>query len=133
MDKDLKPVTTVPTNSTVGMGELVEDPASGRKPAGALDDGEKQSEELGSPPLGLVYSSKEDATVRWKLDLILLPMVSGYLQKREHTTADRNENRWLVHTSSIIWTRSRCPRLPSLASRKIWSVNLQLEISTCGD
>ncbi|KAF5643458.1 DAL5-Allantoate and ureidosuccinate permease [Fusarium tjaetaba] len=76
MDKDLKPVTTVPTNSTVGMGELVEDTASGRKPTDTLDDDEKHSVELGSPPLGLVYTSKEDARVRWKLDLILLPMMA---------------------------------------------------------
>ncbi|PCD27019.1 hypothetical protein AU210_013437 [Fusarium oxysporum f. sp. radicis-cucumerinum] len=77
MDKDLKPVTTMPTNSTVGMGEFVEDTASGRKPTATLDgDDEKQSEELGSPPLGIVYSSKEDARVRWKLDLILLPLMA---------------------------------------------------------
>lgn len=75
MDKDLKPVTTMPTNSTVGMGELVEDTAGGRKLSATVDDDEKHSEELGHPPLGLVYSSKEDARVRWKLDLILLPMV----------------------------------------------------------
>ncbi|KAF5707433.1 hypothetical protein FMUND_11104 [Fusarium mundagurra] len=74
MDKDLKPVTTMPTNSTVGMGEVVEDTASGHKPTATLDDDEKHSEDLGSPPLGLVYISKEDARVRWKLDLILLPM-----------------------------------------------------------
>ncbi|KAG5814141.1 hypothetical protein H9Q71_003403 [Fusarium xylarioides] len=73
MDKDLKTVTTMPTNSTVGMGEVVEDTASGRKPA---DDDEKLSEELGSPPRGILYSSKEDARVRWKLDLILLPMMA---------------------------------------------------------
>jgi hypothetical protein len=80
MDKDLKPVTTMPTNSTVGMGEFVEDTASGRKPTATLDgDDEKHSEELGSPPLGIVYSSKEDARVRWKLDLILLPLVGGSL------------------------------------------------------
>uniref|UniRef100_A0A0D2Y1F3 Major facilitator superfamily (MFS) profile domain-containing protein n=1 Tax=Fusarium oxysporum (strain Fo5176) TaxID=660025 RepID=A0A0D2Y1F3_FUSOF len=77
MDKDLKPVTTMPTNSTVGMGEFVEDTASGRKPTATLDgDDEKHSEELGSPPLGIVYSSKEDARVRWKLDLILLPLMA---------------------------------------------------------
>ncbi|KAG7405078.1 putative transporter [Fusarium oxysporum f. sp. rapae] len=77
MDKDLKPVTTMPTNSTVGMGEFFEDTASGRKPTATLDgDDEKQSEELGSPPLGIVYSSKEDARVRWKLDLILLPLMA---------------------------------------------------------
>ncbi|KAF5560441.1 DAL5-Allantoate ureidosuccinate permease [Fusarium phyllophilum] len=76
MDKDLKPVTTMPTNSTVGMGELVEDTASGRKAAATLDGDEKNSEEMGSPPLGIVYSSKEDARVRWKLDLILLPMMA---------------------------------------------------------
>ncbi|KAF5602523.1 hypothetical protein FPCIR_1864 [Fusarium pseudocircinatum] len=76
MDKDLKPVTTMPTNSTVGMGELVEDTAGGRKVTTSLGDDEKQSEELGSPPLGIVYSSKEDARVRWKLDLILLPMMA---------------------------------------------------------
>ncbi|EXL68421.1 hypothetical protein FOPG_15506 [Fusarium oxysporum f. sp. conglutinans race 2 54008] len=77
MDKDLKPVTTMPTNSTVGMGEFVEDTASGRKPTATLDgDDEKQSEELGSPPLGIVYSSREDARVRWKLDLILLPLMA---------------------------------------------------------
>ncbi|KAF4953229.1 hypothetical protein FGADI_6204 [Fusarium gaditjirri] len=76
MDKDLKPVTTIPTNSTVGMGEVVEDTASGRKPTATLDDDEKQSEELGSPRLGIVYSSKEDARVRWKLDLILLPLMA---------------------------------------------------------
>ncbi|EWY83291.1 hypothetical protein FOYG_13129 [Fusarium oxysporum NRRL 32931] len=77
MDKDLKPVTTMPTNSTVGMGEFVEDTVSGRKPTATLDgDDEKYSEELGSPPLGIVYSSKEDARVRWKLDLILLPLMA---------------------------------------------------------
>ncbi|KAG4258952.1 hypothetical protein FPRO04_11041 [Fusarium proliferatum] len=75
MDKDLKPVTMMPTNSTVGMGELVEDTAGGRKLSATVDDDEKRSEELGSAPLGLVYSSKEDARVRWKLDLILLPMM----------------------------------------------------------
>ncbi|KAF5652158.1 allantoate and ureidosuccinate permease [Fusarium sp. NRRL 25303] len=75
MDKDLKPVTTMPTNSTVGMGELVEDTADGRKLSATVDDDEKRSGELGSPPLGLVYSSKENARVRWKLDLILLPMM----------------------------------------------------------
>ncbi|KAF5566587.1 DAL5-Allantoate ureidosuccinate permease [Fusarium napiforme] len=76
MDKDLKPVATVPTNSTVGMGELVEDTASGRKPTATLDGDEKSSQELGSPPLGIVYSSKEDARVRWKLDLMLLPLMA---------------------------------------------------------
>ncbi|RKL38373.1 hypothetical protein BFJ72_g7182 [Fusarium proliferatum] len=65
----------MPTNSTVGMGELVEDTAGGRKLSATVDDDEKRSEELGSAPLGLVYSSKEDARVRWKLDLILLPMM----------------------------------------------------------
>ncbi|PNP74363.1 hypothetical protein FNYG_12412 [Fusarium nygamai] len=76
MDKDLKPVTMMPTNSTVGMGELVEDTASGHQPADTLDDNVKHAEELGSPPLEIVYSSKEDARVRWKLDLFLLPMMA---------------------------------------------------------
>ncbi|KAF5688741.1 allantoate ureidosuccinate permease [Fusarium denticulatum] len=76
MDKDLKPVITMPTNSTVGVGELVDDATSGRKAAATLDGDEKQSEELGSHPLDIVYSSKEDRRVRWKLDLILLPMMA---------------------------------------------------------
>lgn len=78
MDKDLKPVTVIPTNSTVGIGEVVEDTANGRKPIATLDGDEKLSDELESSPHGIVYSSKEDARVRWKLDLILLPMVEVF-------------------------------------------------------
>jgi hypothetical protein len=120
MDKDLKPVTTMPTNSTVGMGEFIEDAAGGRKPTATLNDDEKHSEGLGSPPLGLVYSSKEDARVRWKLDLILLPLVSGCLGQLELIEIDLNTNRWRAHTSSTIWTKLPCRKLPSLASRRIW-------------
>ncbi|KAF5620231.1 hypothetical protein F52700_11551 [Fusarium sp. NRRL 52700] len=71
----------MPTNSTVGMGELVEDTANGRKPAAILDDDEKEVEQLGYSPLRIVYSSKEDARVRWKLDLILLPMMASNVSR----------------------------------------------------
>ncbi|KAF9772714.1 hypothetical protein IL306_009569 [Fusarium sp. DS 682] len=76
MDSVLKPVSTILTNSTVGMGECVEGTTNGRKPTAHLGDGEKLSEDLGSAPLGLVYSFKEDTRVCWKIDLILLPMMA---------------------------------------------------------
>lgn len=69
MDSKLKPVTTMPTNSSVGVGEMVE------KPIPVASDAEKQSEDLGSRPFDMLYSAKENAQVRWKLDLILLPLV----------------------------------------------------------
>lgn len=78
MDTTFKPVTTMPTNSTTGVGECVDDSKGSTKPSRVSEKDENRMGGLDSPPFELVYSSKESARVRWKLDLILLPLVSTH-------------------------------------------------------
>jgi hypothetical protein len=73
MGSALKPVTT--TNSDVVMDEFAGETVGDHKPIDGCSDAEKQLEDRSSIPCDFVYSSKESARIRWKLDLILLPMV----------------------------------------------------------
>jgi hypothetical protein len=75
MDSASKPVITMHNKSTAGVVDCVNVAGGDRKPIADVDDAEKHTEDLGSPPFDLVYSSKESERVRWKLDLILLPLV----------------------------------------------------------
>lgn len=69
MESTSKKVTTMPTNSSVGVGEFVDDFGDKTK----VGSGDVESDDC--PPHELVYSSKEGRRVRWKLDTILLPLV----------------------------------------------------------
>lgn len=73
MGSALKPVTT--TKSDVVMDEFAGETIDDQKPIDGYSDAEKQQEDTGSVPCDFVYSSKESTRIRWKLDLILLPMV----------------------------------------------------------
>ncbi|KAJ6010277.1 hypothetical protein N7522_005293 [Penicillium canescens] len=76
MDSASKPVTTMHNKSTEEVVDCVYVTGGDRKPIADVDDAEKHTEDLGSPPFDLVYSSNESARVRWKLDLILLPLMA---------------------------------------------------------
>ncbi|KAL6401426.1 hypothetical protein AUP68_15296 [Ilyonectria robusta] len=60
----------MPTNSSVGVGEFVDDFGDKTK----VGSGDVESDDC--PPHELVYSSKEGRRVRWKLDTILLPLMA---------------------------------------------------------
>ncbi|KKP01030.1 hypothetical protein THAR02_06852 [Trichoderma harzianum] len=74
MGSVLKPITT--TKSDVVMDEFSGETIDDHKPTDGFSDAEKQLEDTGSIPCDFVYSSKESTRIRWKLDLILLPMMA---------------------------------------------------------
>lgn len=88
------PIDPVQTHATTGPGTIEEVEVSkaslNMKSDEALDF-------LGCQPGDFVYSAKEAKHVRWKLDLVLLPMVSGSRHPKLNK-ASLIMSRWSEHT-----------------------------------
>ncbi|KAH8893620.1 hypothetical protein GQ53DRAFT_745096 [Thozetella sp. PMI_491] len=75
MEKKASNMAPVATNTTNTVGETEEIVANGKE-MGIEATADEALDFLGCHPDDFVYSSQEARRVRWKLDLILLPLVN---------------------------------------------------------